>query len=60
MADEKYSNHIFFLSKCAFLLPFAAICAVLILLYVSVISVQKMQILAKYCKMCTAKVVETE
>lgn len=40
--------------------PAAAICAVLILLYVSVISVQKMQILAKYCKMCTAKVVETE
>mgnify|MGYP006954261573 CR=1 FL=1 len=35
----------FLLSKCAFLLPFAAICAVLILLYVSVISVYKMQIL---------------
>ena len=47
------------LPKCAFLLPFAAICAVLIFLYVSVISVQEMQILAKYCKMCTAIVVET-
>nr|DAV63029.1 MAG TPA: hypothetical protein [Caudoviricetes sp.] len=32
----------------------------LIFLYVLVISVHKIQILAKFCKMCTAIVVETE
>lgn len=32
----------------------------LIFLYVSVISVHKMQILAKFCKICTAIVVETK